>query len=1140
MSGKQIFQTSDKKRWYAFSWMSRALVIGLVIGIICVVYTLGKIQVPPFPTINTNTPLTEKSTAKLKNSKQYKEFSIVKSELEKIRRDRELKHLKHAGTKDRINMGFYVSSWSNEVREQSLSDLKRNIGHLDLVAMESFFTVPNQDTVVDKADTAALNVIHQYKRKAIAQISNFSGNDFDGKTVKALLMDPVKQQRFIDDVLIKVKRNGFSGINIDFENLQLEDHKALNSFMQHIYTVFHSEGLLVSQDISPENDDYDPVALQKYNDYIILMAYDQHTVESNAGAISHQAWVEKNLDELCSKIDADKVILALACYGYDWPVGKVGQTLTYDNAVILAHNYNAKITFDPASANLNFNYKDGAGMRHDVYFTDAATYFNLIRKADDWGLAGIALWRLGSEDSRLWSFISRSLERENLAKDPFDFAKISKIDVGGIQYIGDGEILDLVNSPEPGEVRFDYNAATAMIQNQQYIKTPSNYVIKRFGERDNTVVLTFDDGPDPTYTPQVLDILKKEHVPGAFFLVGVMAEKNMDLVRREYQEGHEIGNHTFFHPDMSAIGPNRVKFELNATRKIIECITGHSTILFRAPFNADAEPQTVAEILPVAQSRKENYINVGEYIDPNDWLPGRTADEIYNEVIKQRDNGNIILLHDAGGNREATVEALPRIIHYFKSHGYKFASIGDLMGKKRSELMPAVQNASDSGFSGSSNRLFLGTLFYGNIFLNLIFSVAIALAILRTLMIAYLAIRQKRRSKKEQAELLLDCREKVSVIIPAYNEEVTVLATIKSLLQLDYPDYELIFVDDGSKDKTFELVSKVYGDHPKVRLFTKPNGGKASALNYGVAQSTAQFVLCIDADTQLKPDALRMLMKYFNRQQVAAVAGSVKVGNVHNMLTHWQAIEYITSQNMDRRAFDLLNMISVVPGAIGAFRRSVIQEVGGFTTDTLAEDCDLTMRILKAGYTVRNSSEAIAFTEAPDSVKMLFKQRFRWSFGVLQSFWKNKNTLLNPKYGYFGMVGMPNILIFQIILPLFAPLADIFMMFSLLSGLFSLSEVNGVSWTGIAGLFSLHNGFGQVMFYYFLFVLVDLFFAGIAFKMEGEKMKNLIYLFPQRFFWRQLMYFVLLKSVRKAIKGELNAWGTLKRTGGVKEITVKE
>ncbi|KAI1693094.1 polysaccharide deacetylase domain-containing protein [Ditylenchus destructor] len=330
------------------------------------------------------------------------------------------------------------------------------------------------------------------------------------------------------------------------------------------------------------------------------MAYDQHSIESNAGAISHQAWVEKNLDELCSKVDADKVILALACYGYDWPAGKVGKTLTYDNA-------------------------DGNGMRHDVYFTDAATYFNLIRKADDWGLAGIALWRLGSEDARLWSFISRSLDHDHLAREPFDFEKISKIKVGGIQYIGDGEILDLVNSPEPGLVKFAYNPANGLIEDQQYVKTPSNYVIKRFGERDNTVVLTFDDGPDPTYTPEVLDILKREQCSGSIFSCG---------------------------------GYGRKKY---------------------------------------GSERKENYINVGEYIDPNDWLPGRTADEIYNEVVKQRDNGNIILLHDAGGNREATIEALPRIIHYFKAHGYKFATIGDLMGKKRDELMPPVQNASDSG-----------------------------------------------------------------------------------------------------------------------------------------------------------------------------------------------------------------------------------------------------------------------------------------------------------------------------------------------------------------------------------------------------------------------------------------------------------
>ncbi|WP_316739247.1 glycosyltransferase family 2 protein, partial [Pedobacter aquatilis] len=336
---------------------------------------------------------------------------------------------------------------------------------------------------------------------------------------------------------------------------------------------------------------------------------------------------------------------------------------------------------------------------------------------------------------------------------------------------------------------------------------------------------------------------------------------------------------------------------------------------------------------------------------------------------------------------------------------------------------------------------------------------------------------------------------------------------------------------------TFKLVETTFGKHPVVKAFSKPNGGKASALNFGITQASSDYLICIDADTQLKKDAVQELMLYFNDENTAAVAGTVKVGNAKNLITQWQSIEYVTSQNMDRRAFDLLNTITVVPGAIGAFRKNVVLEVGGFTTDTLAEDCDLTMRILRAGYKVRNCSTAIAYTEAPETINMLLKQRFRWSFGVMQSFWKNKKTLFNKKYGYFGLVGMPNILFYQIILPIFSPLADFFMLISLISGLFSLATINNLTLSGFSGLLSPENGFAQVLFYYLLFILVDIIFAAIAFRMEGMSYKKLIYIFPQRFFWRQLMYIVLFRALRKAIKGELSQWGTLKRTGNV---TVKD
>ena len=185
-----------------------------------------------------------------------------------------------------------------------------------------------------------------------------------------------------------------------------------------------------------------------------------------------------------------------------------------------------------------------------------------------------------------------------------------------IDYDGDGEVLDLVTTPTTGKINIQLDTSNFVITNQQYIKLPTKYVIRKYGYDPGKIVLTFDDGPDPDYTPRILDILKREHVPAAFFVVGSMAEKSISILRREYDEGYEIGNHTFFHPDISTISLQRVNLELNATRKLIESVTGRSTILFRPPFNADAEPQTLAEVIPVAESRKQSYITIGESIDP--------------------------------------------------------------------------------------------------------------------------------------------------------------------------------------------------------------------------------------------------------------------------------------------------------------------------------------------------------------------------------------------------------------------------------------------------------------------------------------------------------------------------------------------
>ncbi|MGE5106906.1 MAG: glycosyltransferase family 2 protein, partial [Sphingobacteriales bacterium] len=357
----------------------------------------------------------------------------------------------------------------------------------------------------------------------------------------------------------------------------------------------------------------------------------------------------------------------------------------------------------------------------------------------------------------------------------------------------------------------------------------------------------------------------------------------------------------------------------------------------------------------------------------------------------------------------------------------------------------------------------------------------------------------------------------VSVIVPAYNEEVNIVKTIESLLQQDYANCNIIFVDDGSKDSTYQKVEDAFKNNTKVFAYTKPNGGKATALNYGINMSNAEYVVCIDADTQLKKDAVSELMKRFTEKSIGAVAGNVKVGNEINMLTRWQSIEYITAQNFDRRAFDLLNCITVVPGAIGAFRKQAIIDAGYFTTDTLAEDCDLTMRMHRCNYIIRNCSTALSYTEAPETVNMFLKQRFRWSFGVMQCFWKHRDTAFIPKYKNFGMVAMPNILIFQILLPFLAPLADLILLGSII----------------IASLGIVEASVSHILIYYLIFTLVDVAGAALAFAFEKEDYKKLFWIIPQRFIYRQLMYYVLFKSFRKALKGELQGWGKLKRTGNV-------
>jgi len=823
------------------------------------------------------------------------------------------------------------------------------------------------------------------------------------------------------------------------------------------------------------------------------------------------------------KIPSEKLVLCLAAYGYDWPAGSKGDDVTYQEAVSTALESEGKVHYDDNTYNLDYTYFDDNNIKHQVYFADAATTYNAMRAAEDFEVAGVALWRLGSEDTRVWGFYNNDLSLKGLKKIPFDTKKFDDINSSyNVDFIGAGEVLDILTTPSKGRVVIGFDKTDNLINSEEYKTLPTCFVIKKTGERKKVISLTFDDGPDPSYTPAILDILKKYKVPGTFFVTGINVQDHLPIVKRIYDEGHEIGNHTLLHPNLELLSDDRIRLELRATGRLIEGITGHATILFRPPYNTDAEPVNPVQIHPLWVAKEENYLTIGSSIDPLDWQKGVSADSIYARTVRQQGLGNILLLHDAGGMRSETVKALPRIIEYFKKQGFQFVSISDLMGRKRDDVMPKEAGLI-SQYLEKADYAVLMINYTWDHFIYSIFFLALILSTFKIVSVALFAFLQHRKNKKMPFVPTGTFEPLVSIIVPAYNEEITGVKTVENLLRSNYNNFEIIFVDDGSTDKTYELIKASFDGNGKVKIFTKPNSGKAASLNYGISHANGEIMVCIDADTILDTNAVSRLVVPFMDINVGAVGGNVKVGNKINLLTRWQAIEYTTSQNFDRLAYDYINTITVVPGAIGAFRGSALKEIGGFDVDTLAEDCDLTLRMLRAGYRVRACNDAFAYTEVPESLKMFMKQRFRWSFGIMQSFWKHRELIFTRRRLNLSWVLLPNLLIFQMILPLFSPLVDLMMLFSLFS-------FNGAS------VFS--TNIGQVGIFYFGYYFLDVLISMMAFHYDGQKftLRTAWNLLLQRIIYRQILFVVLFKSYRKAIKGELTGWGVLKRTGNVEHV----
>jgi cellulose synthase/poly-beta-1,6-N-acetylglucosamine synthase-like glycosyltransferase/peptidoglycan/xylan/chitin deacetylase (PgdA/CDA1 family) len=670
---------------------------------------------------------------------------------------------------------------------------------------------------------------------------------------------------------------------------------------------------------------------------------------------------------------------------------------------------------------------------------------------------------------------------------------------------------------------------------------PRTYTIEQYGYHPKQVALSFDDGPDPKWTPRILDVLRDKNAKATFMLIGAEAAQYVGIMKRIAREGHEIGNHTWSHPDISEISNRQLDLELKLTERLFASKLGVQPLYFRPPYDIDEEPDTDDQAAPAERIQQAGFTIVGNKLDTDDWSehPRKSPAEITETILKQLETmktkpqfrGSIILLHDGGGDRTATVAALPVLIDALRAHGYTIVPVSALMGKTTAEVMPKLSFT--QYLRALPDSVAFSSLAIIGQFIVMVFFIGNILMTARLLLVGIFAVID--RLRRPHAKASPGFNPRVAVLIPAYNEETVIVRTIRSVLNSDYANLRIIVIDDGSSDRTAEVARQAYAAQiaaGHVEVLTKPNGGKAAALNFALDRLTEEFYVGIDADTVIAADAIGKLIPHFEDPLVGAVAGNAKVGNRVNLWTRWQALEYITSQNFERRALDLFNVVVVVPGAIGAWRTGPVKAVGGYPINTVAEDADLTMALLEQQLKVVYEDRALAFTEAPIDAKGLMRQRFRWSFGILQAVWKHRMAFVRNKA--MGLFALPNILIFQMLLPLVSPFIDLMFVWGIINH-FMDRHFHPES-ASSADLYKL-------MFYFFGFLIIDFVTSSVAFSLERRHPANkgdgwlLFHIWLQRFAYRQVFSIVLFKTVKRAIDGKPFNWDKLERTAKMSKAT---
>ncbi|MHB1020881.1 MAG: glycosyltransferase [Acidobacteriaceae bacterium] len=1161
---KPVFYDPDRKRWKR---LRRVLdVLAVLSTLVLVVFTIRVLQTQALPELLLNAP-----------KHNYRALKLPIDLKSKYLRHSPHRHTTRKPSDVTLNSGeglraAYYVDWD----PASYSSLKQHIHQIDLLFPEWLHVVTPDGKLIDYTadnrpfavvDAGGVHNVDQENKVArtiidahedtevFPMVNNFnpiigSFQDNVGKFLK----NPKSRAFFLQQIDTFFAANpGYHGLSLDFEEIPSDAQPAYRALIAALYADFHAKKLRLYINVPVDDDDFDLKFMSAHSDGLLLMNYDQHQTDSGPGPIAGQDWFVNNLKQVLRIVPKQKVICSIGSYGYDWtmplpPTGKhhknhvnLNKPITADDistqeAWQIASETNSTVELDEDSLNAHFAYDDlDNHVRHQIWFLDAVTVLNEMRAARMLGIETFALWRLGSEDRSLWLIWDKPMNTN--APD------LLKTVLPGhdVDTEGDGDILRVTRRPQNGKRSIKMDDQNQFIVDETMVDYPLSYTVRQYGYHPKEVAITFDDGPDPTWTPKILDILKEKHVKGTFLMIGEEAQDNIGLMRRVYREGNEIGNHTFTHPDISEISQRQLDLELNLTERLFGSMLGVQPLYFRPPYSIDQEPDTNDQVRPVDHIEHMGYIILGDKIDTNDWNehPRKTPQEITDSVLEQlavmkikpQFKGSVILMHDGGGNRSATVQALPVLIDALRARGYKIVPVSALIGKTRAQVMPPLRP--DQRWQARVDEVAFYAFAFFNHFVVDVFFVGDVLMSLRLILIGLFALIDRFRKRRNFAGP--NYQPRVAVLVPAYNEEKVIVRTIRSVLNSDYQNLRVIVIDDGSSDETCKVAREAYPEEIAsglLTVLTKPNAGKAEALNFGLRYVTEEIYVGIDADTLIAPDAISRLVPHFANPRIGAVAGNAKVGNRVNLWTRWQALEYITSQNFERRALDLFDVVTVVPGAIGAWRTGAVSAAGGYHVNTVAEDADLTMSLLEQGLHVIYEDRALAFTEAPVNMDGLMRQRFRWSFGTLQAVFKHRSAFY--RHRAMGLFALPNIIIFQMLLPLVSPFIDL---------MFAAGVVHYFVDVHFHPEAASTASFIKLLAFFLAFLVIDFVTSALAFALERRHPTSkgdgwlLFHIWLQRFSYRQVFSVVLFKTLKRAIDGRPFSWDKLERTAKMSRKT---